>query len=665
MEDRIRLLPENIANQIAAGEVVNRPASVVKEMMENSIDAGATEVIVNYRKGGHELIQIVDNGVGMSPNDARMSFDRHATSKIKKAEDLYALHTFGFRGEALASIAAVARVELKSRTGDSEMGTLTVIDNGKFSDQTPIMCEKGSQFFVRNLFHFLPARRRFLEKESTSSNHIKEEFRCVAISNPDKSFELYADDSPIYKLPPSSMAGRIVDVVGRNIKKNLLEIHAETVIVKISGYIGRPTAAKKGTSDQYMFVNGRVFRSSYLNKAIMRGYEKLIVQGLNPAYFLFFEVAPEKVDVNVHPQKTEVKFEDESAIWQILNAAVRESLAKTGAVPLMEFDNESDIEIPVAQKGVSYAEPTAVSNSSYNPFEVEFTEGETARNSFLERMDCYEEQVQVYEDVKIPSKKSTPRKSDKYSALKSNVDTSWENFYDIESSGSNYIESAPEEPSFTPLPFDASNYEEIESTHKEIKSTHMEVEKSPEVDEVTVVGGQYAWCKIGANMSVVDLRRAKERLLYDHYLSILKNGESVSQQILFPIELRISDEEYALMVEHAIEFSMLGLDIDYIKKGVIEVKGLPSDVTSENVDKLIYDLIQLITTPEDLAERRRDRIAKIMAKNSTHGLSRNIPPQQAKELITQLLASGNIGLTPSGKAIVWQVTKEDIKQHLG
>ncbi|MFI3248358.1 MAG: DNA mismatch repair endonuclease MutL [Rikenellaceae bacterium] len=659
MEDRIRLLPENIANQIAAGEVVNRPSSVVKEMMENSIDAGATEIIVNYRKGGHELIQIVDNGVGMSPNDARMSFDRHATSKIKKAEDLYALHTFGFRGEALASIAAVARVELKSRTSDAEMGTMTVIDNGHFSEQTPIMCEKGSQFFVRNLFHFLPARRRFLEKETTSSNHIKEEFRCVAISNPDKSFELYADDSPIYRLAPSSTAGRIVDVVGRNIKKNLLEIHAETVIVKIKGYIGRPSAAKKGTADQYMFVNGRIFKSAYLNKAIMRGYEKLIVQGLNPAYFLFFEVDPERVDVNVHPQKTEVKFEDESAIWQILNAAVRESLAKTGIVPLMEFDNESGIEIPAAQRGVSYAEPMAVSNGNYNPFEVEYTEGEAARSSFTERGDAKYEQIESYEygSIPTPKKAAAPKRGGAHSALKSSVDRSWEEFDDIESS-SNIVESVVEEQSYLPMEFDISDYEQIESA----PSQSVEI---PNIDDVSVVGGQYAWCKIGANMSVVDLRRAKERILYDHYITILKDGESISQQILFPIELRLSDDEYSLMEEHAIEFSMLGFDVDYIKKGVIEVKGLPADVTNDNVDKMIYDLLQLMATPEDLAEARRDRVAAIMARNSAQGISRNISADQAKELITQLLAGGKTGLTPSGKAIIWQITKEDIKHHLG
>ncbi len=663
MEDRIRLLPENIANQIAAGEVVNRPASVVKEMMENSMDAGATEVIVNYRKGGHDLIQIVDNGVGMSPNDARMSFDRHATSKIKKADDLYNLHTFGFRGEALASIAAVARVELKSKMADAEMGTMTVIEGGHYVEQNPIMCEKGSQFFVRNLFYNMPARRKFLERESTSSNHIKGVFKSVALSNPDKSFELYADDSPIYKLAPSSLAGRIVDVIGRNIKSNLLEIHASTVIVKINGYIGRPSAAKKTLADQYMFVNGRVFKSTNLNRAIMRGYEKLIVNGLNPSYFLFFEVDPDKIDVNVHPQKTEVKFEDENAIWQILVAAVRESLAKTGIVPLMEFDDESGIEIPAAQKGTSYAEPMAVSNSSYNPFEVEYVEGETARSNFAERGDAvYEQPTIEYESIATPTpKKSSTKSKGRYSALKNSVDTSWGDFYDIESSSSN-IESVPEPESYIPMEFDISSYDHIESSTPEPQKVEI---RTQELNEITVVSGQYAWCKIGVNMSVIDLRRAKERVLYDHYITILKEGESISQQILFPIELRLSDEEYSLMEEQAIEFSMLGFDIEYRKKGLIEVKGLPADVTSENVDKIIYDLLQLMATPEDLAEQRRDRVAAIMARNSTHGVEKNISQQQAKELISQLLANGNMGLTPSGKAIMWQITKEDIKHRLG
>ena len=279
MADRIRLLPEVVANQIAAGEVVNRPASVVKEMMENAIDAGARCVKVNFRDGGKELIQIVDDGCGMSPIDARMAFDRHATSKIRSVEDIYDLHTFGFRGEALASIAAVAQVELRTRQADDEMGTLTEINGGRFVSQSPVMCPVGSQFFVRNLFYNVPARRRFLEKSTTSASQIRSEFQRVALCNPQIAFELYANDAPVYTLAATSLAGRIVDVVGRHIKQNLLEVDADTSIARLAGYIGRPAAAKRRNADQYLFVNGRYFKSPYLVSAVMKAYEKLIPEG--------------------------------------------------------------------------------------------------------------------------------------------------------------------------------------------------------------------------------------------------------------------------------------------------------------------------------------------------------------------------------------------------
>ena len=372
MADKIRLLPEVVANQIAAGEVVNRPASVVKEMMENAIDAGATSVKVNFRDGGKDLIQIVDDGCGMSPIDARMAFDRHATSKIGAVEDIYALHTFGFRGEALASIAAVSQVELRTRQAGDEVGTQTEINGGQFAAQNPVMCPVGSQFFVRNLFYNVPARRRFLDKSTTSASQIKAEFQRIALCNPQIAFELYANDAPVYTLQAGSLAGRIVDVVGRHIKQNLLEVEADTSIACIEGYIGRPAAAKKRNTEQYLFVNGRFFKSTYLTSAILKAYEKLIPESCQPSYFLYLTLDPGRIDVNVHPQKTEVKFADEEAVWQIVNAAVRETLAKTGAVPLMDFDRDSPVEIPVLQKGAVYSEPLAMSNSDYNPFREEY-----------------------------------------------------------------------------------------------------------------------------------------------------------------------------------------------------------------------------------------------------------------------------------------------------
>ena len=311
MSDKIKLLPEVVANQIAAGEVVNRPSSVVKEMMENAIDAGARTVKVNFREGGRDLIQVVDDGCGMSPIDARMAFDRHATSKISEVDDIYALRTFGFRGEALASIAAVAQVELRTRQQGDEIGTQTEINGGRFASQTPVMCPVGAQFFVRNLFFNVPARRKFLEKPNVAAANIRAEFQRVALCNPQIAFELYANDAPVYTLGAATLAGRIVDVVGRHIKQNLLEVEADTSIARLEGYVGRPAAAKKrNAGEQFLFVNGRYFKSAYLQSAVLKAYEKLIPENCAPAWFLYLTIDPARIDVNVHPQKTEVKSAD-------------------------------------------------------------------------------------------------------------------------------------------------------------------------------------------------------------------------------------------------------------------------------------------------------------------------------------------------------------------
>lgn len=325
MADRIKLLPEVVANQIAAGEVVNRPSSVVKEMMENAIDAGARSVKVNFRDGGKELIQIVDDGCGMSPIDARMAFDRHATSKISSLDDIYALKTFGFRGEALASIAAVSQVELRTRQAEDEVGTLTTVNGGEFVSQTLAACPVGSQFYVRNLFYNVPARRKFLEKSTTSTGQIKSEFQRVALCNPQVGFELLMNDQPLYRLPAASLASRIVDVVGRHIKQNLLEVDADTSIVRVTGFVGRPAAAKKSnSSEQYLFVNGRYFRSP-----IFQGDPEGLREADSRCLFaLLFSLPDDRpfADRRQCPsQKTEVKFADEEAVWQIINAAVRET----------------------------------------------------------------------------------------------------------------------------------------------------------------------------------------------------------------------------------------------------------------------------------------------------------------------------------------------------
>ena len=662
MADKIRLLPEVVANQIAAGEVVNRPSSVVKEMMENALDAGATSVKVNFRDGGKDLIQIVDDGCGMSPIDARMAFDRHATSKIGAVEDIYALHTFGFRGEALASIAAVAQVELRTRQEGDEVGTQTEINGGQFASQTPVMCPVGSQFFVRNLFYNVPARRRFLDKSTTSASHIKAEFQRIALCNPQVAFELYANDAPVYTLQASSLAGRIVDVVGRHIKQNLLEVEADTSIARIEGYIGRPAAAKKRNSEQYLFVNGRFFKSSYLTSAILKAYEKLIPENCQPSYFLFLTIDPGRIDVNVHPQKTEVKFADEEAVWQIINAAVRETLAKTGAVPLMDFDRDGVVEIPVLQRGAVYSEPQAMSNSDYNPFREEYIDPTAPDpNEDFTGFDV------PYRDGGAVSDNSAagfrtgggrsaapafPRGGGR-SGLPATDDGEFEEF---ESGGGFEIASGGG--------FDDSALDFIPSEAAPEQQC-FDMAQRPEFTDPMPLPGGYVAALLGGRFVVVDVRRARERILYEDYLRMLGNGSSVSQQLLFPERLVLSGDEYALLEENAVEFASLGFDIDFCGEGAVEVKGTPADMPADAVDKLLFELLQAFATPVSLADVRREKIAAVMARSGSKGAGRMLSREEAAALLTQLADTGSFSFSPSGKAITAEITPEDLRAKLG
>ena len=662
MADKIRLLPEVVANQIAAGEVVNRPSSVVKEMMENALDAGATSVKVNFRDGGKDLIQIVDDGCGMSPIDARMAFDRHATSKIGAVEDIYALHTCGFRGEALASIAAVAQVELRTRQEGDEVGTQTEINGGQFASQTPVMCPVGSQFFVRILFYNGPARRRFLDKSTTSASHIKAEFQRIALCNPQVAFELYANDAPVYTLQASSLAGRIVDVVGRHIKQNLLEVEADTSIARIEGYIGRPAAAKKRNSEQYLFVNGRFFKSSYLTSAILKAYEKLIPENCQPSYFLFLTIDPGRIDVNVHPQKTEVKFADEEAVWQIINAAVRETLAKTGAVPLMDFDRDGVVEIPVLQRGAVYSEPQAMSNSDYNPFREEYIDPTAPDpNEDFTGFDV------PYRDGGAVSDNSAagfrtgggrsaapafPRGGGR-SGLPATDDGEFEEF---ESGGGFEIASGGG--------FDDSALDFIPSEAAP-EQQRFDMAQRPEFTDPMPLPGGYVAALLGGRFVVVDVRRARERILYEDYLRMLGNGSSVSQQLLFPERLVLSGDEYALLEENAVEFAALGFDIDFCGEGAVEVKGTPADMPADAVDKLLFELLQAFATPVSLADVRREKIAAVMARSGSKGAGRMLSREEAAALLMQLADTGSFSFSPSGKAITAEITPEDWRAKRG
>ena len=626
MSDRIQLLPEVVANQIAAGEVVNRPASVVKEMMENAIDAGATCVAVNFREGGRDLIQIVDNGCGMSPVDARLAFDRHATSKIRTAEDIYKLDTFGFRGEALASIAAVAQVELRTRQPEDELGTVTEINGGQFAGQTVVSCPAGSQFMVRNLFYNVPARRRFLEKSNVSAGHIKAEFQRVALCNPQVRFELYNNDAPVYLLQPASLAGRIVDVVGAAVKHNLLEVVADTSIVKLKGYVGRPAAARKTRPDQYFFVNGRYFRSAYFQKAVLKAYEKLIPEGSFPSFFLYFEIDPERIDVNVHPQKTEVKFADEEAVWQIVNAAVRETLGKTGAVPMMDFDDAGQVDIPVMERNAFYAEPPSRSDMDYNPFQ---------------------------EDYGMPRSMVRPaRLSDVSSGFRPSDE------FTIESG--TVGEEAPVADGFEDFR-SGDGFDFVASTETAGQPCLIEPSEPERFTQFVRLPEGYAAALYGDRLMAVDLNRARECVLYEEYLLLLKSGSAVSQQLLFPEQLLLSESEYALLEENLVDFAALGFDLELAGGGAVRVKGTPADMPADQLDVLVYDLLRLFELPVSGEEMRRGKLAATMARAGVGRRKSLFTDEEVRSLLDALAECAERSFTPSGKSVMAELTLAELK----
>lgn len=762
MADKIKLLPEVVANQIAAGEVVNRPSSVVKEMMENALDAGATEIKVNFRDGGKELIQIADNGCGMSPIDARMAFDRHATSKIASVEDIYALHTFGFRGEALASIAAVAQVELRTRQEGDEMGTQTEINGGQFVSQKPVLCSVGSHFYVRNLFYNVPARRRFLEKSTTSASQIKTEFQRVALCNPQVSFELYANDAPTLTLRATSLAGRIVDVVGRHIKQNLLEVAADTSIAQIAGYVGRPAAAKRRNTEQYLFVNGRYFRSPYLQSAILRAYEKLIPANSQPSYFLYLTLDPARIDVNVHPQKTEVRFADEEAVWQILHAAVRESLAKTGAVPLMDFDRNETMEIPVLRRGAVYSEPASTSNSDYNPFRETYidpsapdpndnfrgfdvpyfdtdTDPDSDSDSGVPRRTAQgasrtgsarsarskatfdgRGEFDLSADSRTPGNHDDRSgyndhngRSDEYDEYEGGLDeyedfASGEGTFDLaeaatpgnaksaavrDLNGTNGAHdtqgakrTAGPNPTNPPVSMDsteagaAKNSGAADAADDGLTESVLDFIPSEEgaeqqqldlasgavsfSDPVPLAGGLIV-ARMAGRLVVVDVRRARERLYYEECLRMLGSGSSVSQQLLFPERLELSSDEYALVEEHAVELATLGFDLELCGKNTVEVKGSPADVPVDEMDRLLFSLLQAFSMPVSLTDVRREKVAETMARAACRGACPTLTSDEAAVLLERLAASGNFSFSPSGRPILAEITPEELRAKLG
>lgn len=674
--NRIKLLPEIVANQIAAGEVVNAPSNVVKEMMENSIDAGASCVRVNYRNGGKDLIQIVDDGCGMSAIDARMAFDRHATSKIASIEDVYKLHTFGFRGEALASIAAVAEVELRTRREEDELGTLTTISGGEFRSQVPVSCSVGSQFMVRNIFYNVPSRRKFIDGDNSRlSSQIKQEFIRVALCNHDVEFELRQNDSVVYTLSPANRRARIIDLMGKHIKSNLLDVDVSTSVVSLEGFVGRPQAAKRRNNEQYLFVNGRYFHSVAMQRAIVRAYEKLIPEGTMPSYFLYLTVDADRVDVNVHPQKTTVKFADQDVILEIVQAAVRETLAKTGAVPMMDFSEERAFSIPVmGGEPRVYEMPKVATNSNYNPFSSEYIDPTAPMPDV------------PFTGFDVPYDGAMPREERGAAAQpQRSVMSSFASSFDVGSEftsfGANGAGAAVAMGEVAEA--DDEEYYTLESSMGGSKIEYIDEEDDalcePQLDfatstqaverlsfgEAMPIGGGLVVAMYGTTPVVVNMQRVKERVLYEDILKSLSSGSAPTQRMFFAEEMILSNEEYELLEEHATEFAALGFEIEYRGEGHISVAGRPALVdVATPLDELLYALLHGIDMGRMPIEEEHRRLAELMAERGSRGYGRGVASAEVAVMLKRLEECDNRSFSPSGCPIMAELSLDELRAKL-
>ena len=594
----IRILPSNIANMIAAGEVVQRPASVVKELMENSVDAGATQVSVIIKDAGRTLIQVIDNGCGMSPDQAVLAFERHATSKISSAEDLMDIHTFGFRGEALASIAAVAEVTLKTRRAGDEIGCQVDFADSQHLSTIETVTPVGSNFSVRNLFYNVPARRKFLKSESVELKHIVSEFQHVAYTRPDISFTLIHNNREIYVLKPaSSLKFRIQDIVGAGVASEITDISAETSIMRVSGFIGRPDKARKGLGNQLFFVNGRYFRSPYLHKAVMKGYEGMIAEGTTPTYFIYLEVNPHEVDVNVHPQKAEIKFEDDSLVFQTLYACVRETLGKNSfGTASIDFELGSVPELPAVGRNFDEYRPVsepAMPESGYNPFEN----------------DGFQNQPDIFTG-------SHPEQG----------------------SGAGRVNG-----------YDTASYVDRRDDYGKLFEDRFGITRS-----FITVQDKYIVTNSKSGLLVVNARRAMERILYDRFISGRRDEDAdhFSQTLLFPVSVRIGVENVPVVEANSEVLKGFGFDIAPFGTDSVVVNAIPAGYSSEEgrVETMVGDLLLLLQDNHSIiSELVRSDMAGKLAVLGASGYDGVRNADEAQRLVDALMASTNPEFTAAGR----------------
>ncbi|MBE6275875.1 MAG: DNA mismatch repair endonuclease MutL [Bacteroides sp.] len=617
MSDIIRLLPDSVANQIAAGEVIQRPASVIKELVENAVDAGAKHVDVLVTDAGKTSIQVIDDGKGMSETDARLAFERHATSKIREAADLFALRTMGFRGEALASIAAVAQVELRTRLRGEELGTSLCISGSKVESQEPVSCSEGSSFTVRNLFFNVPARRKFLKSNQTELSNILTEFERIALVNPDVSFTLHHNGTEMLNLPATQLKQRIIGVFGKKINQELLSVEVDTTMARISGFVGRPETSRKKGARQFFFVNGRYMRHPYFHKSIMDAYEHLIPAGEQVSYFIYFDVEPSNIDVNIHPTKTEIKFENEQAIWQILSAAVKETLGKFNAVPSIDFDTEGMPDIPAFEHSPysNVQAPQTSYNPSYNPFD-------TTPSSYTRQATNGWEQF--YEGA--------GRKDNQVPLTYPGEEDYW-----MEQSGADA--SLP-----IYAPAEESSPVEMSSRHYQYK-------------------GRFILTSVKSGLMVIDQQRAHVRVLYDNYLSQIAARKGASQGMLFPDIVQFSASEIPVLQSIMEDLSYLGFELTDLGGGSYAINGVPAGIEGLQPIQLVQNMVH---TAMEKGCKVRDEVqgllALALAKAAAIVPGQVLSDEEMNHLVDGLLTSSAPNYTPDGKVALAVLKEEDLEK---
>lgn len=657
MNDIIQLLPDSVANQIAAGEVIQRPASVIKELVENSIDAGATLINVVCVDSGRTSIQVTDNGKGMSETDARLSFERHATSKIRQADDLFNLHTMGFRGEALASIAAVAQVELRTRRPDDDLGTALTIAGSRFVSQEPVQCPVGCNFTISNLFYNVPVRRKFLKSNTTELNNIVTAFERIALVYPDVAFTLYNNQTELYNLKAGGLRQRIVDVIGKKINQHLLPIDIDTTMCKISGFVGKPESARKKGARQFFFVNGRYMKHPYFHKAIMTAYERLVPEGEQIPYFIYFTVNPTDIDVNIHPTKTEIKFENEQTVWQILTAAVRDAVGMFNDVTAIEFDTEGQPDIPAlgAMPQADISAPKVQYNPAYNPFNESSAQRSSAAPDNWEQL--YEGLSSAHSRHQsapslfgnntggvIQSRSNVANKPFADNGIVLSKGFSKPDGLNAESAEFNALSADTDMLSASTEP---SPLEEKSPTHYQYK-------------------GRYIMTSVKSGLMIIDQYRAHTRILYEGYIEQMQKRRPSSQKPLFPDTIHFSASDKVVVEAVMPELQNIGFELTPNEEGDYKITAVPSGLDGLDYVALVQDLVASAREKTTSAiDDINHSIALELARNAAVTYGQVLTNAEMENIVNSLFACSNFSYTPDGKKILTMLRQTDLEQLFG